>query len=58
MFLREFINLEEKPGCNMTESGRACAVHGLMECPGYKMIETSAQEKLHQRHQEDRKSVV
>ena len=39
----------------MTESGRACAVHGLMECPGYKMIETSAQDKLYQRHQELRK---
>ena len=55
MFLREFINLEERPGCNMTEEGRACAVHGLTECPGYKMIETSAQKKLHQQHQEIRK---
>jgi len=55
MLLSEFINLKEKPGCNMTEEGRACAVHGLTECPGYKMIETSAQEKLHQRHQEIRK---
>lgn len=39
----------------MTESGRACAVHGLNECPGYKMIEDSAREKLHKRHQELRK---
>ena len=39
----------------MTESGRACAVHGLMECPGYKMIEGSAREKLYKRHQELRK---
>jgi len=55
MFLREFYSLQEKPGCNMTEEGRVCPEHGLMECPGYKMIETSAQEKLHQRHQEIRK---
>jgi hypothetical protein len=55
MLLSEFINLKEKPGCNMTESGRACAVHGLNECPGYKMIEDSAREKLHKRHQELRK---
>jgi len=55
MLLSEFINLKEKPGCNMTEEGRACAVHGLTECPGYKMIETSVQDKLHQRHQEIRK---
>ncbi len=55
MLLSEFINLQEKPGCNMTESGRACAVHGLNECPGYKMIEDSAREKLHKRHQELRK---
>ena len=39
----------------MTESGRACAVHGLTECPGYKMIEGSAREKLYKRHQELRK---
>ncbi len=55
MLLSEFINLKEKPGCNMTQEGRGCAVHGMNECPGYKMIETSAQEKLHQRHQEIRK---
>jgi hypothetical protein len=55
MLLSEFINLQEKPGCNMTESGRACAVHGLNECPGYKMIEDSAREKLYKRHQELRK---
>jgi hypothetical protein len=62
MFLREFLNLDEAPGCNMTESGRACPEHGLNECPGYKMIETSsgvaetsARDKLHQRHQELRK---
>ena len=55
MLLSEFINLKEKPGCNMTKSGRACAVHGLNECPGYKMIEDSAREKLHKRHQELRK---
>ena len=55
MLLSEFINLKEKPGCNMTEEGRACAVHGINECPGYKMIETSAQDKLYQRHQELRK---
>lgn len=42
-------------GCNMTESGRACPVHGMNECPGYEMTETSAQDKLHQRHQEIRK---
>jgi hypothetical protein len=42
-------------GCNMTESGRACSVHGMNECPGYEMTETSAQDKLHQRHQEIRK---
>ncbi len=55
MFIREFYNLDEKPGCNMTEEGRSCPEHGLTECPGYKMIETSARDKLHQRHQELRK---
>lgn len=39
----------------MTEEGRACPEHGLTECPGYKMIETSVQDKLYQRHQELRK---
>jgi len=55
MLLSEFLNLQEKPGCNLTQEGRACAMHGLNECPGYKMIETSAREKLHRRHQELRK---
>lgn len=54
MLLTEF-KLQEKPGCNMTEEGRACPEHGLTECPGYKMIETSVQDKLYQRHQELRK---
>jgi hypothetical protein len=42
-------------GCTMTEAGRACPVHGMNECPGYEMTETSTQDKLHQRHQEIRK---
>lgn len=42
-------------GCTMTEAGRKCPVHGMNECPGYEMTETSAQDKLHQRHQEIRK---
>jgi hypothetical protein len=42
-------------GCTMTEEGRTCPVHGMNECPGYEMTETSAQDKLHQRHQEIRK---
>jgi len=45
----------EETGCNMTEEGRACPVHGIQECPGYGMTETSAQDKLHQHHQEIRK---
>jgi len=42
-------------GCNMTQEGRTCPVHGIQECPGYGMTETSAQDKLHQHHQEIRK---
>ena len=42
-------------GCTMTEEGRECPVHGMNECPGYEMTETSPQDKLHQRHQEIRK---
>jgi hypothetical protein len=42
-------------GCTMTEEGRKCPMHGLQECPGYGMTETSPQDKLHQRHQEIRK---
>jgi hypothetical protein len=42
-------------GCTMTEEGRECPVHGMNECPGYEMTETSTQDKLHQRHQEIRK---
>ena len=42
-------------GCTMTEEGRTCPVHGMNECPGYEMTETSPQDKLHQRHQEIRK---
>ena len=49
--------------CNMTEQGRACPDHGIMECPGYsrlmgeafKMPPESVQDKLHKRHQELRK---
>lgn len=55
MFINEFNNLKEKVGCNMTEEGRSCPEHGIMECPGYKMIETAAGDKLYQRHQELRK---
>ena len=51
MLLTEF-KLQEKPGCNMTEEGRACPEHGLTECPGYKMIETS----VHQ-NQSDNKNL-
>jgi AraC-like DNA-binding protein len=42
-------------GCNMTNEGRYCSEHGMMECPGYSMTETSVQDKLHQQHQELRK---
>ena len=42
-------------GCNMTYEGRYCSEHGMMECPGYSMTETSVQDKLHQQHQELRK---
>jgi hypothetical protein len=42
-------------GCNMTNEGRYCSEHGMMECPGYSMTETSVQDKLHQHHQELRK---
>ena len=42
-------------GCNMTNEGRYCSEHGMMECPGYGMTETSVQDKLHQQHQELRK---
>ena len=42
-------------GCTMTEEGRECPVHGMNECPGYEMTETSPQDKLHQHHQEIRK---
>jgi hypothetical protein len=42
-------------GCTMTKEGRECPMHGLQECPGYGMTETSPQDKLHQRHQEIRK---
>ena len=42
-------------GCTMTKAGRECPVHGMNECPGYEMTETSPQDKLHQRHQEIRK---
>lgn len=49
--------------CNMTEQGRACPEHDIMECPGYsrlmgeafKMPPESIQDKLHKRHQELRK---
>jgi len=45
----------DEAGCTMTKEGRECPMHGLQECPGYGMMETSAQNKLHQRHQEIRK---
>lgn len=49
--------------CNMTEEGRSCPAHGIMECPGYsrlmgeafKMPPESVQDKMHRRHQELRK---
>jgi hypothetical protein len=49
--------------CNMTEEGRSCPEHGIMECPGYsrlmgeafKMPPESVQDKMHRRHQELRK---
>ena len=39
MFLKEFFNLEEKSGCNMTEEGRSCPEHGMMECGSGMMYE-------------------
>lgn len=45
----------EGNSCNMTNEGRYCSEHGMMECPGYGMTETSVQDKLHQQHQELRK---
>ena len=49
--------------CNMTEQGRSCPKHGIMECPGYsrligeafKMPPESLQDKMHRKHQELRK---
>ena len=49
--------------CNMTEQGRACPEHDIMECPGYsrlmseafKMPPESVQDRMHRRHQELRK---
>jgi hypothetical protein len=49
--------------CNMTEEGRACPEHDILECPGYrrlmgeafKMPPESVQDRMHRRHQELRK---
>ena len=49
--------------CNMTEQGRACPEHDILECPGYsrlmgeafKMPPESVQDRVHRRHQELRK---
>ena len=49
--------------CNMTEQGRSCPEHDMMECPGYgrlmgeafKMPPESLQDRMHRHHQELRK---
>ena len=49
--------------CNMTEEGRACPEHDILECPGYsrlmgeafKMPPESVQDRMHRKHQELRK---
>ena len=53
----------ESAKCNMTEEGRACPNHGVMECPGYsrlmgeafKMPPESLQDRMYRQHQELRK---
>ena len=55
--------LDENTTCNMTEQGRACSKHGVMECPGYsqlmgeafKMPPESLQDRMYRQHQELRK---